>query len=121
MAETTSSNTVVTGSGVVVEKLLADLPGGKELDVSGVGTEYDANNGFIPDGTPIILDGADYKPLLAADLVADGAKVIGFLFQSIPVAKPFASIAIRGVVREAKLPFAINATVKGVVPGFSFV
>jgi len=121
MAETVSENTVVTGSNVVVEKMLADIPGGKELDMTGVTTEYDSNDGYIPDGTPVILDSGDYKPLLQANLAADGAKVIGFLYKSVHKDKPFASVAIRGVVRESKLPFAINATVKGAVPGISFI
>lgn len=120
MAETVKSNTVETGSNACVEKMIADIPGGKELDMSGVTTEYDANDGYIPDGTPIILDGT-YKPLLQANLVADASKVIGFLYKSVHKDTPFASIAIRGVVREAKLPFAINATVKTAVPGFSFI
>jgi hypothetical protein len=120
MAEIIGSDSVVTGGKNVVEKMLADIPGGLELDLTDVTTEYDSD-GYIPEGTPIILDAGDYKPLLAADLVADGAKVIGILYQEVPKAKPYASICIRGVVNEAKLPFAINATVKGALPGISFI
>lgn len=118
--ETVKSNVVVTGSGTTWEKLFADIPGGRELVINDV-TEWDDNDGYIPDGTPIILDSGDYKPLIEADLATNGAKVIGFLYQSIKADMPAASIGIRGVIREAKLPFAINATVKGVVPGVSFI
>ena len=121
MAEVVSSSSLKTGGNNVVEKMHADLTGGRELDMTGVTTEYDANDGYIPEGTPVILDAGAYKPLLSANLVADGGKVIGILYQEVHKDKPFASICIQGVVNEDKLPFAINATVKGAVPGIVFI
>jgi hypothetical protein len=120
MAEIIGSDSVVTGGKNVVEKMLADVPGGAELDLTGVTTEYDSD-GYIPEGTPIIVVSGKYRPLLEANLEADDDKVVGILYQEVPKAKPYASICIRGVVNEAKLPFAINATVKGALPGISFI
>lgn len=121
MAEMIGSGSTITGSGIVVTKVLADLSGGKELDMTGVTTEYDANQGYIPAGTPIIKDGAAYKPLLEANLVADGPKAIGVLFQDIKASEPYASITIRGVVTEAKLPFVLDAACKAALNGISFI
>lgn len=102
-------------SSEVVEKMLADIPGGKELDTTGITDDY------IAEGTPIWLDGAAYKPLTAAQLATEGGNVIGFLFREVKTTHAYASICIRGVVNEAKLPFAINAAVKAAVPGISFI
>ena len=121
MAETISSSAVKTGGNGVIEKMLADLPGGAELDTSAVTTEYDANDGYVPEGTPIYKSGTDYLPLLAADLVANGPAVVGFLFQEVHKDQAYASICIRGVVNEDKLPFAVDAALKAAVPGISFV
>lgn len=121
MAEVVKQDTILTGSNVAVEKMIADIPGGVELDLTGFTTEFDSNAGFIPDGTPIWDDSGVYKPLTAAGLVANGPAVVGFLFQPVHKDKPFASVCIRGVVREAKLPFAIDAALKAAVPGISFV
>tara|TARA_R110000744_G_scaffold195512_1_gene314542 strand:+ start:6861 stop:7226 length:366 start_codon:yes stop_codon:yes gene_type:complete len=120
--ETIKSNTFQTGDNVAVHKMEQDLVGGVELDMTGLETAYAANADFIPDGTPIIDTAGVYSPLTAATLVADGPKVVGFLFQSIPVSAPHASVAIRGTVNEARLPFAIDAAVKTAVKGaISFI
>lgn len=117
MAESVSSSSVKTGGSNVVEKMLSDLTGGRELDMTGVTTEYDANDGYIPEGTPVILDAGAYKPLLAANLVADGPKIIGFLFAEVHKDAPYASICVQGVVNEDKLPFALDAAAKAAVAG----
>lgn len=117
MAESISSSSVKTGGKNVIEKMLADLTGGRELDMTGVTTEYDANDGYIPEGTPIWLDAGAYKPLLAANLVANGPSVVGFLFQEVHKDAPYASICVKGVVNEDKLPFAIDAALKAAVKG----
>lgn len=120
MAELISEDSIETGGKEVVEKMLADLPGGVELDV----TDVAAEDTHIAEGTPIILDGGAYKPLIEANLAADAAKVVGILFREIPKAQPYASVCIRGVVNEAKLPFSITpqaAAVKGAVPGISWI
>lgn len=123
MAEINSSQSVRTGGKNVFEVIHADLTGGRELDMTGVTTEYDANDGYIPEGTPIILDGADYKPLLEANKGsgADGPKVIGFLVAEVHKDKPFAAVGIQGVINEAKLPFVLDATSKTAVPAISFI
>ena len=120
MAETIGGDTIKTGGSEVVEKMLADLPGGKSLDLSDVTDEYDAD-GMIPEGTPIFVDAGAYKPLLEADLVANGPAVVGILFREVPVANPDASICIRGVVNEDKMPFAVDAALKAALPGISFI
>lgn len=123
MAEMITSDNVKTGGSNVVEKLIADLTGGRELDMTGVTTEFDANQGYIPEGTPIILDAGAYKPLLSANLVADGPKAVGILYQEVPVSAPYASIAIKAVVNEAKLPFALDAAAKSALnsQGVTFI
>ena len=116
MAESVSSSSVKTGGNNVIEKMLADLTGGRELDMTGVTTEYDANDGYIPEGTPIILD-TTYKPLLAANLVADGPKIVGYLFAEVHKDAPYASICVKGIVNEDKLPFALDAAAKAATAG----
>lgn len=120
MAESISGNTVKTGGKNVVEKMLADITGGVELDLTDVTDEYDSD-GYIPEGTPIYLDSGAYKPLLEDDLVADGPAVVGILFKEVPVTQPYASVCIRGVVNEDKLPFAVDAALKAALPGISFL
>lgn len=117
MAEMISSTSIPSGTSNVIEKVLSDLSGGRELDLTGVTTEYDANDGYIHEGTPIILDGGAYKPLLAANLVADGPKIIGFLVYEVHKDKPYAAICTQGVVNEDKLPFALDAAAKAAVKG----
>jgi hypothetical protein len=121
MGETIKTDTILTGSNNAVHSMLADIPGGVELDMTGITTEYDSNAGYIPDGTPIWNDNGAYKPLQEADLVANGPSVVGFLFQAVHKDRAYASVAIRGVVVEDKLPFAIDAALKAAVPGISFV
>lgn len=118
MAEMISTDSIKTGGKNVWEKIHADLTGGRELDMTGVTTEYDANGGYIPEGTPIILD-TTYKPLLEAEkgAAADGPKVIGFLVAEVPVSAPYAAIGVQGVINEAKLPFVLDATSKTAVKG----
>lgn len=117
MAELVSKDTIITGGKHVVEHMEQDLTGGRELDMTGA--DYSANQGWIPEGTPIILDGGSYKPLLEANKggAADGPKVIGFLFRSVKETQPFASICVRGSVNEAKLPFVLDASSKSALAG----
>ena len=122
MAESVSSGNVKTGGKNVVEVMHADLTGGRELDMTGVTTEYDANDGYIPEGTPIILD-TTYKPLLAANKASgvDGPKTIGILFAEVHKDEPYASICIQGVVNTAKLPFVLDATSISAMNGIEFI
>jgi len=117
MAEMIGSDSIKIGRKNVWEKVHADLTGGRELDMTGVTTEYDANEGYIPEGTPVILDGGAYKPLLAANLVADGPKIIGFLVEETHKDAPYAAVGVQGVINEDKLPFALDAAAKGAVAG----
>jgi hypothetical protein len=119
MAELISSGSYITGGKNVIEKMEQDLTGGRELDMTGVTDEFDATQGYIPEGTPIILDAGAYKPLLEADkgAGADGPKVIGFLYQEVHKDQPFASICVRGSVNESKLPFALDASSKTALAG----
>ena len=121
MAELNSSNNVKTGIKHVVERVVNDLPGGVELDMTGITTAYSANDDYIPEGTPIIKDSGAYKPLQAAALVADGPKIVGYLFREIPVSLPHASVVISGVVNEDKLPFTLDAAAKAATPAIQFI
>lgn len=127
MAEKIKGDSIVVGSNNVVHKLIADYPGGVELDVSGVGTEYNTNNGVIPAGTPIYKDAGAFKPMLASQ--AGGQVVgeetvytqpIGVLYIPVTVAEPYASIAIKAVVNESKMPFALVDGEKASMPGITF-
>ena len=117
MAEMISTDTIKTGGINVWEVIHADLTGGRELDMTGVTTEYDANGGYIPEGTPVILDAGAYKPLLAANLVADGPKIVGFLVYEVKATEPYAAIGVQGTINESKLPFALDAAAKAAVAG----
>lgn len=124
MAEIISSDSVKTGGKHVVEKMTADLPGGAELDLSQASaTEYDSNEGYVPEGTPIYKEGSAYRPLLSGDVgtALTEDKCVGVLFQDVHKDKPYASIVLRGVVNEDKLPFAINANIKAALKDITFV
>ena len=98
----------------VIENAIAYIPGGVSLDATGF-------TGIIPAGTPIIKDTGVFKPLDEDDLKAEGAKTVGYLFKAINAEDEDATVVVQGVIREAKLPYVINADVKGATPGVVFV
>lgn len=107
-------DTIKSTSNGVIENAIAYIPGGVSLDTTGI-------TGIIPAGTPIIKDTGVFKPLAEADLATDGAKTVGYLFKAINAEDEDATVVVQGVIREAKMPYVINADVKGATPGVVFV
>lgn len=107
-------DTIQSKSNGVIENAIAYIPGGVTLDTTGI-------TGIIEAGTPIINDAGDYKPLEEADLATDGAKTVGYLFQAINAEDEDATVVVNGVIREAKMPYVINADVKAATPSVVFV
>lgn len=113
-----NKETIVFGDdSVVIVKHLADLPGGRTLDLTGYTGEV------IKAGTVIVRDKkGHYKPLPVVDgayraLATEGedaAKVttetyVGLLYRTILAKDPQASILIEGVVNKALLPAPLPA------------
>jgi len=107
---TKSSNVDTSLDGVVIQKMIEDIPGGRSLDVSGISEDV------VKAGHVIIEETATGE--LKALGVSSGSYVSlpsghtykGILYVSILKAKPLASIMFRGTVNEkaavdaAKLP-----------------
>jgi hypothetical protein len=79
------------------------------------GTHYP--NGFLPSGTPLGKVTASGKYGLYDDAAGDGRNtLVGFLFGGVPIksttSDPGAALFVHGKVREANLPFAVDAAGK---------
>ncbi len=119
------------GDGIVVAKHLADLPGGRVLDL----TSWPSALKVVPAGTIIVTDGkGTYKPLAVSEsggaysyAAAKGAgeSYAGILCHTVQVRRPAGSILTMGSVNEGALPFPFNGTVTkaafvGDCPGITF-
>lgn len=145
-----SKDTILFGKdGIVVTKHVADIPGGRVLDVEG----WPSQLTVIPAGTVIVKKDEDnYKPMPVAvkteTKTVDGQSVtenvldedgnpvyiygslpsnyayVGILCNSVRVSRPGASILVQGSVNEGTLPFEF-ATIKSAFhtacPGIVFV
>ena len=112
---------------VIIQKHIADIPGGRALDVTGVTEEV------LYAGHPIITDGnGNYKPLAVTDTLGvkaygskpEGWSYAGLLYRSILTKKPSASILIAGVVNDAavEIPYGDHkAAIKSALPNIMFV
>ncbi|MGM9810966.1 MAG: hypothetical protein ACI30J_08905 [Paludibacteraceae bacterium] len=125
---TTERKQVLFGKdGVIIQKHIADIPGGRALDVTGITEEV------LYAGHPIITDGnGKYKPLAvtttegvkAYDSKPEGWNYAGVLYRSILTKKPSASILIAGVVNDAavEIPYGEHkAAIKSAIPSIIFV
>jgi len=108
---------------IVVTKDLADLPGGRTLNVSGV----DAAETVIKAGHIIVKDDAsgDYEPLAVTNgaytNTTTGKTFVGVLKKTILKARPFAAILTMGQVNASASPYAVTSVIKTALPHIKFV
>lgn len=106
-------------SSIVVTKNVADIPGGRTLNVTGV------TGDVIKAGTVIIYDGTDYKPLGITSgawaTIASGSTAVGILIATIAVADPRAAILTMGQVNAAAMPAPVTAAIKTALPQINFI
>jgi hypothetical protein len=117
---------VISGNdNVVIVDNFQSIRGGRTLDVTGY-TPTILNAGHV-----IIRETAtdEYKPMpVSADNTAyaakpDGHEYAGVLIASIPTAKPFAGIMVRGTVNPAAAPYPMDtilADLKAALPLIDF-
>lgn len=112
---------IITGNdNIVMPNYLEGIGGGRTLDA----TDYP--HPVIHAGHVIIKDSAgEYKPMPINEAGTDygalpeGASYVGYLIASIPTARPFAGIMVRGTINPKATPFkmdAILAAVKAALP-----
>ncbi|MBR1525203.1 MAG: hypothetical protein IJ640_00895 [Prevotella sp.] len=125
---TTEREQVIFGKdSVIIQKHIANIPGGRGLNVEGVEEKV------LYAGHPIVTDGkGDYKPLpvkttdgvKAYDSKPEGYNYAGMLEASILTKKPSASILIAGVVNDAAMEIPLGehkAAIKSALPSIVFV
>lgn len=107
---------------IVVMRDVADIPGGRTLDVSGVAS----GTTVLKAGHIIIKDAAGaYKPLgitsNAYDSLSEGESYVGVLKHSILVSQPQAAILTIGQVNAAASPYPVTSTIKSGLPRIEFM
>lgn len=125
MAESTLNKEVLqiddSLDGIVTIQALAEIPGGRTLDVTGI------TDSVIKAGHVIVRDTANdvYKPLqiTANAYIALPTKheYVGTLKFAIPTSDPRAAIVITGVVNEAASPAPVAAAIKTALPGIKWL
>ena len=101
----TTETSVDTGlDGVVIQKMIEDVPGGRTIDVTDVEAAY---GNILKAGHPILRHPTtkDFKAQEVAAGVykapAGGYEYYGILYVSVPMDKALGSIMVRGTVNEA--------------------
>lgn len=108
--------------GIVIVKALADLPGGRALDVSGVASDVKV----LRAGHIIIVDGdGNYKPMpvsgKAYSTLPSGHSYAGVLKASVPVKDARAAIVTMGQVNAAASPYPVTSAIKSALSGIQFL
>jgi len=98
---------------IVIVEYLEGVPGGRTLDVTGFTPEV------IPAGHVLIKDASGiYKPMpvsgAAYGALPEDHTYAGVLVASIPTAKPFAGIMVRGTVNPAASAYTIASILTAV-------
>lgn len=108
---------------IVIQKDLADIPGGVTLDCSGNTVQ---NLGVIKAGHVIVkTSGGVYKPL-AIDGTGYGSigetdTAVGILKKSVTVNQPLAAVLTIGQVNAAACPYTVSSAIKSALPHIYFV
>jgi hypothetical protein len=108
---------------IVIIKDLADIPGGRTLDVSGMAsgtTVIKAGHIIMKDDTsgeyePLGLSGTGYKS------TTTGKTYVGVLKKSILLSRPLAAILTMGQVNATASPYAVTSTIKAALPNIQFL
>lgn len=131
----TSTDTLCYGDDVVIQKLIADIPGGRTIDFTGWNGKDGAN--VIPAGTVIIKGTVNsavvFRPhpvastteggvtTWAYDTITSGFTVAGILYHAVTSTNNGGSIAIDAVVNETKLPYALTSGIKAALPNIKLI
>lgn len=126
--------------GIICQKYIAGIPGGRALDVD---ADYPLSVIFA--GTPVIVKDGNYKPfplvpktqevdgetvpVLDEDgdpeyelgTLPEGYEYAGILYKSIKKSNPAAAIMIAGVINSAAVYFPLNESIMGAFPQISFI
>lgn len=106
---------------IVVIRDLADIPGGRALDVTGFDGDIIHAGHIIKHVTaddtyaPLGVIGDNYAEL------SSGEEYAGVLKCSVTKAKPAASILTVGQVNAAACPYPVTATIKAGLPQIKFI
>lgn len=110
--------------GIVIVKALADIPGGRALDVSGVASDVKV----IKAGHIIIVDGnGNYKPMpvnqagTAYGSLPSGCSYVGVLKATVSVKDARAAIVTMGQINAAASPFPVTSAIKTALSGIQFL
>ncbi len=107
---------------IVIIKDIADIPGGRVLDVSAV----DADTAVIRAGHVLYKTKAgDIAPLPVSGeayvTLPDGGTYVGVLKVSVLVSDPRAAILTMGQVNAAASPYPVTADIKTALPHIQFL
>ena len=108
---------------IVIIEALADLPGGRTLDVSGVAsgtTVVKAGHIIIQNDTTKVLSPLGITSN-AYDSLPNGSSYLGVLKATVRVADPRAAIVLQGVVNAAASPYTVTRTIKSGLPLIKFL
>ena len=104
-------------------RLLADIPGGRTLDVSGVAADVNvirAGHILVQDDTtkavsPLGVTGSAY------DTLGEGKSYLGVLKVSVLKKDPRAAIVTMGQVNAAASPYPVTEEIKAGLPNIQFL
>ena len=108
---------------IVIVKCLADIPGGRTLDVSGLPDTMKV----IKAGHIIIKNSENFKPLplngagTAYDSLPANHSYVGVLKASVTKDDPRAAIMTQGQVNAAASPYEVTSTIKNALPRIEFL
>ena len=108
---------------IVIVRCLADIPGGRTLDVSGL----PADMKVIKAGHIIIKDSENWKPLplnqagTAYASLPSNHSYVGVLKASILKEDPRAAIMTQGQINAAASPYEVTTTIKNAMPRIEFL
>lgn len=108
---------------IVIVRCLADIPGGRTLDVSNLPT----GTKVVQAGHIIIKDGENWKPMpvnTKGDGYASapsGSTYVGVLKMTVTTEDPRAAIMTQGQVNAAASPYPVTAAIKNALPRIEFL
>lgn len=108
---------------IVIVRCLADIPGGRTLDVSNLPT----GTKVVQAGHIIIKDGENWKPMpvnTKGDGYASapsGSTYVGVLKMTVTTEDPRAAIMTQGQVNAAASPYPVTTAIKNELPRIEFL
>lgn len=108
---------------IVIVKCLADIPGGRTLDVS----VLPSDTKVVKAGHIIIKDSENFKPLPLNNQgtgyasLPTGCSYVGVLKATVTTKDPRAAIMTQGQVNGAASPYEVTSTIKNNLPRIEFL